>query len=287
VTPKPPKGKFRVLLFGDSFTAGDGVSNQYRFGDLLERRMPGVEVLNFGLPGSGTDQQYLAFLEYAKELAYDLLVICPMVENIERNVTTHRKLVNFSDGKYVERAKPYFLIEEGALVIHHVPCPREIRATDAYDWHATDNPVRKYARKLYDRYPGFSRVVKRIRDVRYPKAYEDPQSAAWLLMKRILERWVEQSTSDVVICPLPLYSHIDKSFAADGIRRRFAEIEQNPRVTVADILPDYWRMTPAEIRELVYRDDQHPSRRGHEAIAASLDPYVRRFYEQWRTRSES
>lgn len=30
VTREKPSGVFTVLLFGDSFTAGDGVSNQYR-----------------------------------------------------------------------------------------------------------------------------------------------------------------------------------------------------------------------------------------------------------------
>ena len=46
----------RLLLFGDSFTAGDAVSNKQRYGDLLEDRLPGLQVYNYGLPGSGTDQ---------------------------------------------------------------------------------------------------------------------------------------------------------------------------------------------------------------------------------------
>ena len=91
---------------GLSFTAGDGVSNRHRFGDVLEKRLGNVEVLNFGLPGSGTDQQLLTFREYAKDLEYDLLLICPFVENIERIVATHRKTVNFSDGKLVEVYRP-------------------------------------------------------------------------------------------------------------------------------------------------------------------------------------
>src|SRR5262245_32188993 len=48
-------GQRRVFIFGDSFTAGDGVSNGKRFSDELERFLPGVEFYNFGLPGTGTD----------------------------------------------------------------------------------------------------------------------------------------------------------------------------------------------------------------------------------------
>ena len=285
VTPKPKEGTFRVLLFGDSFTAGDGVSNKHRFGDLLEQKISGIEVLNFGLPGSGTDQQYLAFEEYAKPIDYHLLLICPFVENIERIIASHRKTVNFADGKVVERAKPYFTLEEGELVLHHSPCPKETRPAEADDWRATDDPLKRNVRKLYDRFPGFSRAVKRIRNIRYPMAYEDPESPAWLLMKRILEKWIDESKSEVVVCPLPLYAHIDKAFSAEGIRSRFSELAKNDKVTVADILPTYWRMSPEERYGLVYHGDEHPSRRGHEVIAESIEPYVRKFYERWRRNS--
>jgi len=54
-----PAGIYRVLLFGDSCCAGDGVSNGQRYGDLLEQLLPGVEVFNHAISGTGTDQQYL------------------------------------------------------------------------------------------------------------------------------------------------------------------------------------------------------------------------------------
>ena len=49
-----PQRRMRVLVFGDSFTAGDGVSNGSRYSDVLETLLPPpTEVHNFGLPGSG------------------------------------------------------------------------------------------------------------------------------------------------------------------------------------------------------------------------------------------
>ncbi len=78
---KPPS-VFRILLFGDSFTAGDGVSNKHRYGDVLERALPGSQVFNFGLPGTGTDQQYLIYRELAAGLEHDLVVVGVVVENI-------------------------------------------------------------------------------------------------------------------------------------------------------------------------------------------------------------
>jgi hypothetical protein len=58
-TPKPP-GVFRVMVLGDSFTWGAGLSVEQRYTNLLEamlkERYPGagIEVLNFGTPGGPT-----------------------------------------------------------------------------------------------------------------------------------------------------------------------------------------------------------------------------------------
>ena len=57
--------KPRILFFGDSITAGDGASNNERFSELLGVSL-GAEVYNFGLSGSGTDQQCLILENYAK-----------------------------------------------------------------------------------------------------------------------------------------------------------------------------------------------------------------------------
>lgn len=282
VTRSPAPGAFRVLLFGDSFSAGDGVSNGYRFGDLLEKRIDGIEVLNFGLPGSGTDQQYLAFRELARDLEYHLLLVCPFVENIERIVATHRKTVNFTDGRVVERAKPYFTLEAGRLILHHQPCPKATRPAEADNWNQTDDPLRRNVRRIYRRFPGVSRAVKRIRNIRHPMEYEDPNHPAWQLMRAILLAWVSESRSPVVVCPLPTFSHIDKAFSADSIRSRFLELARNDKVTVADLLPDYWRMTAGERRALIFPSDEHPSKRGHEVIAESLAPFIEKAIQRWK-----
>ena len=103
---------FRVLLFGDSYTAGMGVSDAARYGDVLERLLPGVEVYNFGLPGSGTDQQYLIHREYAARYEHDLVVIGAMVENIRRVASRYRPYATL-EGESLILAKPYFTLEVG------------------------------------------------------------------------------------------------------------------------------------------------------------------------------
>ena len=80
----------RLLLFGDSFTAGDGVSDGKRYGDLLEQLIPGLEVYNLAMPGTGTDQHYLIYQEFARDIESDLIILGVSVENILRVKARYR-----------------------------------------------------------------------------------------------------------------------------------------------------------------------------------------------------
>src|SRR5712692_9842326 len=55
---KNPK-KYRILVVGDSFTEGVQVGEDDLFTALLERNNPRLEVLNAGVGGYGTVQEYL------------------------------------------------------------------------------------------------------------------------------------------------------------------------------------------------------------------------------------
>ena len=85
--------KSRILFFGDSNTASDGVSNNERFSELVGNHF-NAEVYNYGLSGSGTDQQYLIWKKYAQNVKADLIVLCVLVENIERNKVAYRQTIN-------------------------------------------------------------------------------------------------------------------------------------------------------------------------------------------------
>src|SRR5579864_4555151 len=69
------RGRRRILMFGDSYTAGDNCANQDRYSDQLAR-MADAEVYNFGLSGSSTDQHLLLYREFGRSIEQDLVVIC-------------------------------------------------------------------------------------------------------------------------------------------------------------------------------------------------------------------
>jgi carbamoyltransferase len=281
--PRKPDGVFRILLFGDSYTAGEGVSNRFRFGDILEALIPRVQVLNFGLPSSGTDQQYLTWREFAAGLDYDLLVICPMVENIRRNVQTHRLTQSAFDGRLVLRPKPYFVLDNGCLVLHHSPVPKAAVADlqsgnvnrEGYGFHGG---VHRFLRNLTwsidQRVQGFRCLTQRLRRLALPEEYNSPQHPAWLLLREILRRWSRESRSPVVICPIPTFGHIEGCIRSDPYRERFSLLGHELGVKVIDILPLLLSESREVRRKLRFPHDEHPTSLCHQIIAQAMAPGV-------------
>src|SRR5262249_14283595 len=118
------RGSPRILMFGDSYTAGDNCVNADRYSDQLGR-MLGAEVYNYGLSGSGTDQQLLSYREFARNVERDLVVICVQIDSIRRIQATHRESIDRLSRQRLLVPKPYFTLDDGKLNLHNVPVPRE------------------------------------------------------------------------------------------------------------------------------------------------------------------
>ena len=109
----------RVLLLGDSIAFGVGVADHETFGQVLQRHVPGLEVLNFGVSGYGTDQALLQLEDVGLDLRPDVVVLNFCVANDYFDNVLH---TSFYDGR---APKPYFELDDGALRLRdaHVKGP--------------------------------------------------------------------------------------------------------------------------------------------------------------------
>ena len=283
-TPKPD-GTYRILLFGDSYTAGDGVSNKNRYGDLLETAVPGIEVFNFGLSGSGTDQHYLIYQKLASKVDHDLVVIGILVENIRRVVARLRPFTS-AEGEELVLAKPYFELEaSGELTLHNVPTPKDPIHPD--DLSAEDRAFLDQGGRMAWLRQAVNRMGSQVKEIAQKVTsyqplpeYDDPDNESWKLMKAILVKWIGEVKRPVVICPIPLYHYIEETASPENYRARFRELEEIAGVVVHDPLDDF-RAHPADARRnFRFPVDCHLTGAAHRVLAESLAPRIRELMSQ-------
>ncbi|MBI2761110.1 MAG: SGNH/GDSL hydrolase family protein, partial [Chloroflexi bacterium] len=205
--PERTPGLRRALLFGDSSTAGDGVSNSARYSDVLEELTPGLEVYNYGLPGTGTDQQYLAYQDYAGGVAHDVLIIGVLL-GVIRRIAKEYFLWNDDQGNVVAYGKPQYALTKGSLVLRNVPVPPRPLAglTTPLNGSAStgEGRPRVVLRGIAERVGAKHAVRQIIPKVMYPE-YDRADSAEWRLMRAILSEWIVCSPAPVIVMPIPDY----------------------------------------------------------------------------------
>lgn len=257
------QGTVRIGVLGDSFTFGSQVASEETYAALIERNVPGVEIVNFGLSGGGPDQSLLALRYKGPTLQLDALIVAPSVENVQRVVMTERS----------GRRKPFFTLVDGRLELHGHPVavpqssriPASVRdETGGFSfrrlalWQLTLAGIQPIALSL-----GLYRP--------FAAEYGGPPG---VLLERILASFKETSGGlPIVFAPLPTYHYIEYDLPRDyePVFRRAADAVGG---TYVDILPAFKRLSPRDRRALRFRSDPHYTPLAHRIVADVLRPYV-------------
>ncbi len=282
---KAKDGVRRILLFGDSFTAGEGVSNGQRYGDYLSEMIPHLEVYNFGLPATGTDQHYLVYKEFASKIECNLVIIGIFVENIRRVASHYRHFQN-ERGEMVLYEKPYFTLEGDDLSLHGVPPaknPVDESALPSERAKCIFTGVRfPCMKKLYNRllrHPRLNKVLVKsgmkdmmLKLVRYQPLpeYNNNKNEAWLTMRAIIRHWISECRQPVIVLPIP-FSHYISSISNPAVyQRRFHEAVEGTSGVLLDPLPGLRKHSKGEISTYYYANDGHLTKAGHKALAEAM-----------------
>lgn len=256
----------RVMIFGDSFTAGDGVENSQRYSDLLQSKIENIEVFNFGLSHSGTDQQYLIFKEIAKKMNPDLVIISPLLENIRRNMKS--ELLNQTqDGQFFFRSKPYFEIQNSDLKLCNIPVPKTKlfnSETISVDEHSKFRIALSGIKKfLYEKL--------KIKTNIFPE-YDSESRIEWKIMKAILTKWIKEVDCPVVLMPIPWYLQFENpdKYVTENYIQRFKSLEDYSKCNVINLLEEFQKYDSHRRRSFTYKYDKHFSPEGHAVVAESL-----------------
>jgi hypothetical protein len=110
----------RFLFLGDSFTYGYDAEANERFSDLLQKALPQYGMVNAGVSGYGTDQQFLLMKRLWNDVNPKYVVLTFCVDNDRDD--------NTSSYRYRKYYKPYFVrTGEGEWQVRGDPLPRPTR----------------------------------------------------------------------------------------------------------------------------------------------------------------
>jgi hypothetical protein len=110
----------RFLFLGDSFTYGYDAEANERFSDLLQKALPRYGIVNAGVSGYGTDQQFLLMRRLWNEINPKYVVLTFCVDNDRDD--------NTSSYRYRKYHKPYFVrTPDGEWQVRGYPLPRPSR----------------------------------------------------------------------------------------------------------------------------------------------------------------
>ncbi len=98
----------RIVILGDSFMWGAGVSYQQTIGYQIESSFDRFAIYNLAMPGFGVDQIWLSLHHWALPLAPDLVIVGLYISDFSRSLSTYRRGIEFS--------KPTYCLDKGRLV---------------------------------------------------------------------------------------------------------------------------------------------------------------------------
>jgi hypothetical protein len=273
--PGKTNGTKRILLFGDSYTAADGVSNKKRYSDVVMQQLPDTEIYNFGMPGTGTDQQYLIYREYAKDIEHDLIMIVVMVENIRRVNAQYRFYMNEKNEKVLFQ-KPYFQFQDNDLVLQNIPVnPNIINVADLSESEKNKIEVggRFPALREFINKTGLKELAQKITKYQPLPEYKD-NDYRWFLMKAILLKWISELEKPVLLIPLPLHQYVEEQSDYTDVEKRFDEFSSIQNLRLLNPVTQLKEYSMEDRRKFRFEHDSHPSPFGHEVYARIFKPTI-------------
>jgi len=282
----------RILMFGDSNTAGDGVSNHQRFSDIVARELH-IEVFNYGLPGTGTDQQLLSYQTYANGVEADLAILFITAHNIERIKAKYWETYERTTGEYVLAPKPYFsLSASNELILHHVPVPttREPAGNQAQTDYIAPftkgdqylDPLQKLStlkkivapvtRKLN---LGIQEKLKRRIKFQPHVDYDNPNSEGWKLMTAIIKQFYSEILPlPLIVVPLPTLNHLYEKCAPNYIDPFDSLSSSEKNIQIFNLTSELLKLSRETRYKMFFKHDSHFAPFGHQIIAKQVANYL-------------
>ncbi|MBI3252604.1 MAG: hypothetical protein HYZ52_04750 [Candidatus Omnitrophica bacterium] len=257
-------GVYRILVLGDSVAFGDGVAVEDAFPDQLEDLLneagPSgrkIEVINTGIRGYNTVQEFLLLKEEGLGYNPDLVLLC-----------------------YVDNDAEPFSNQDGLID------KRNEWLIAAKDFIKRHSYLYAFFRK------NFEVMRHRVTPEKFNEHYSDqfrPDHPGWSASYRALEAIQKITRERGIGFLLAVYPELvgtapDEKYPDDlmKIQRQVLEAGRSLSIDTLDLLPAIQGHDARELR-IAPNDWFHPNRRGHRLVAEAVSRAVREKYLSIRT----
>lgn len=259
-------GRARVLVLGDSFTEGGQVDDADLFTTRLAAQVPGVEVVNAGVGGFGTVQEYLLLRDEGLALAPDLVLVVVYDNDWIDNCLSYSPAIGprpyaVASADSVQIVEDY---DDADFLAFCLPFPgQSFLARHSYVYRSVND-------KLYQPLRG-SVLQERARSAE-ARFDEGTRRRVLLTLLDRMRALAEGGGARLAVVLAPR-----REAAAAGADRRHDDVAAHLATTATpcvDLLPAlHAAMSRGE--SPYFERDIHWTRAGHASVAAALAPLVR------------
>ncbi|MFN0149241.1 MAG: SGNH/GDSL hydrolase family protein [bacterium] len=268
-------GKARIALLGDSFAWGFGVSDDDALAPQLERTLgDGVEVVNMGVIGYGTDQEVLFYENEGRRYSPDLVLLVFCLNDVENNVSDRDRWYG----------KPRFVLDSDSLTLTNVPVSSDAKWDD---WLTEFRPERAandrvpFKRRfraytfLTERYYKLRERLEIVRPGLFSDGFNPQREEAWRVTFRLLERLRRDVEADGARFAVLLVPRLEQLRYPSWVRVNvtLSAFCEGAGIEFYDFLHAYRRAPNGE--SMFFPVDGHWNAAGHRFAAEKLAEHLR------------
>jgi lysophospholipase L1-like esterase len=264
-----PERMRRVLVLGDSYTDGSEVDDRELFTWHLQNCLEGVEVINLGVYGFSTAQELVALERFGLGYSPDLVLLLSISNDLVENVLG---LQSFG-------VAPRFVLEGDTLAFEGTDHPSARALFSATNLRAPrwihQHSLLYYVLNHYIYHRLFAEKISETQKRRIATLTPAERVELYLRIVSRMRDITARSGAGLIVVLGYMRNELlgDEASPLAGIARQLA-------ATGIQVVDLFGALRDAERdgeRSLYYREDIHWNPRGHEVVAALLQPVV----EHW------
>jgi len=283
------KSKYRIAVLGDSMIWGFGVEESDRVSENLERQLKNAEVLNFGVSGYGTDQEYLQLNKTVLKFQPDMVIIAFYANDLEDAGNSIR----------YDYPKPLFKLKNNTLELTNVPVPKRENWEDRT--YPISTKINLYLSHKSHAFVFFKPLFREINSILSPRKRVLPEPDTVAIIKKNysedyqryeklndklyceISNVLRQRNTTFVVFNIPAKGHIFPKLLRNGLdkyhineddidinktSKMLYNLSQNCGFYFIDFYP-YFR-NYKEKEKLYFKIDAHWSKEGHKYASEIL-----------------